>query len=539
MSDDTATDDAAGEDTTARLIVDCLEAEDVEHVFGIPGEETTELLFALGDSDIEFVPVRHEQAAAFIADVYGRLTGNAGVCLGTLGPGATNLLTGVADAYLDKSPLVALTGQGRRERIQRESHQAIDVVSLFDSVTKWNAQIDDAAFAAEAVRKAFRCAEREKPGPTHLELPYDVAGETVDDEPLARRDPVSLPAPDRDSLDAAVELLESAERPLVLAGNGVLRTRAAPALRSFVDDTGIPVAATYMGKGAVSDADERSLYTLASGVDEQYAPIERADCVVAAGYDVAEHEPVDWNPDLDRAIVHVDTASADISRHYNPDVEIVGDIDAALDRLASGVDLRFDDEWWTEIREDVHAAATERPADDAPLTVERLVPLLRDAMADDDVLVSDVGHHKGVLAKRFPTYEPNTCVISNGLATMGIALPGAIAADLATDANVVAATGDGGFMMNASDLETARRLDCGFTVLVFENREFGSIARQQHAHGGGDYGTQFTNPDFATFADSFDADAYRPESWSAIDRTLSDVVPTDDLSLVAVPVDER
>jgi len=524
--------------TTAELLVECLEAEGVDRIFGIPGEETTAFMLALDESDIAFVPVRHEQAAAFIADVHGRLTGDAGVCLGTLGPGATNLLTGVADACLDKSPLVAITGQGRRERLQRESHQAIDVVSLFDPVTSWNAQIDDPEFVADGVRKAFRVAQREKPGPTHLELPSDVASETVEGRPLAGRDTVELSAPSGDAVDDAAAILEGSERPLVLAGNGVLRTRSSEALRSFVDDTGIPVVATYMGKGALSDADERSLYSLASGVDDPYAALQRADCVVAAGYDVAEHEPVDWNPDLDLSIVHVDTTTADVSRHYNPEIEIVGALDDALDALASDVDLRYDREWWTDLREEIHAAATERPDGDAPITVERVLPLLRDAMADEDVLVSDVGHHKGRIAKRFPTYEPNTCVISNGLATMGIAVPGAIAADLAVDANVVAATGDGGFLMNAVELETATRLNCGFTVLAFDDGEFGSISRTQHGRGGRTYGTSFSNPDFVTFADSFGVDAYRPESWSALERTLDDVVPDDDLAVVDVPLAE-
>ncbi|QLG51280.1 acetolactate synthase large subunit [Natrinema halophilum] len=517
------------------LLVACLEAESVDRVFGVPGEEIEDVLFSLRDSEIRFVPTRHEQGAAFMADVHGRLTGEAGVCCSTLGPGATNLMTGVADAQLDKSPVVAITGQGGRERLHKESHQALDVVDIFEPIVAWNTQITDSEIVSESVRKAFKLAEYEKPGATHLEFPEDVAAETVDAAPIETRDPVRRPDPDDESAARAAQLIESAERPIVLAGNGAVRTRTSETIRTIVDRVDIPVVETYMGKGAISDREQASLMTLDSGPEEEAArAIERADCVVAVGYDIAEHDPEGWNPTLEKTIVHVDYEPAEVYRHYNPDVEIVADVGAAL----TAIDDRLADEacslWCDDLHDRLLEAVTELPAEDDPITVRNALPLLREAMDDSDVLVSDVGSHKMAIAQTFPTYEPNTCVISNGLASMGIAVPGALAADLAIDANVVAATGDGGFMMNAAELETARRLDCGFTTVVFNDDDYGLISEKQTEHRGEHTGTELTNPDLVSFAESFGIEAYRPGDWGALEAAFEGAIPSHEPALIEV-----
>jgi len=520
--------------TVATLLVECLEAEDVERVYGLPGEELGHLMMALRDSGIDFVPVRHEQGAAFMADVHGRLTGEAGVCLSTLGPGATNLLTGVADAHLDKSPLVAVTGQASREQLHKESHQTLDVVDVYESVVKWNASIDDAAIVSESVRKAFKLAEYEKPGATHLELPEDVAAEAVEADPLPTRDPVRRPDPDDPSVDRAAELIEAAERPIVLAGNGAVRVDAAENLREFVAETDLPAVATYMGKGAVSDRDPHSLMTIDSGPEgESTRAIERADLVLAVGYDIAEHDPRGWNPDQETTVVHLDHEPAEVYAHYNPELEIVADIPMGLARLTEAVD-RGGSSWCESEHETVLDGATAKPAADGAFSVRGTLPYLREAMADDDVLISDVGAHKMAIATAFPTYEPNTCIVSNGLASMGISVPGAVAADLAVDGSVVAATGDGGFLMNAAELNTAARLGCGFTVLLYNDDEYGLITEEFEETVGGSFGTELTNPDFVTFAESFGMDAYRPESWDELAETFETVVGNGELSLIEV-----
>jgi acetolactate synthase-1/2/3 large subunit len=504
-------------------------------VFGLPGEELEDLLFSLRASEIEFIPVRHEQGAAFMADVHGRLTGEAGVCLSTLGPGATNLITGVADAHLDKSPLVAITGQGGRERLHKESHQALDIVHMFEPVVEWNTQVAEAETIPESVRKAFKLAEYEKPGATHLEFPEDVAAEAVEAAPLPTRPRVRRPDPDRKSLNRAVDLIADAETPLVLAGNGAVRTPAARRLRELVEHVGMPVVATYMGKGAISDRLDASLMTLDSGPDgEAAAAIDRADCVLAVGYDIAEHDPKSWNPDRDKTVVHVDHEPAEVYEHYNPDVELVADISATLRGLRERLDVETAAAWCRDLRDRIVADASREPEPDDPFTVKRTLPYLRAAMADDDVLISDVGSHKMAIARQFRTYEPNTCIVSNGLASMGIAVPGGVAADLAVDANVVVATGDGGFLMNAAEIETATRLGLGFTIVVFNDDDYGLISEKQVEHTGEQFGTGLTNPDFRLFAESFGVDGYRPETWAEVEATLREVVPAADVAVVEI-----
>ena len=522
----------------ADLLVACLETEGVEHVFGVPGEELEDLLFAIRDSKIEFVPVRHEQGAAFMADVHGRLTGDAGVCLSTLGPGATNLLTGVADAQLDKSPLVAITGQGGRERLHKESHQALDIVDMFEPVVKWNAQISEPEVVAESVRKAFKVSEYEKPGATHLEFPEDVAAEGIDATPLPARGRVRRSAPDPDSVERAADLIDASSRPIVLAGNGAVRTRSATRLRELVERLEVPVVATYMGKGAISDREPHSLMTLDSGPGgEADEAIGRADCVIAVGYDIAEHDPAGWNSDLGATVIHLDHEPAEVYRHYNPEVEIVADISASLRALAEAVPSGAGEAWCIDVHDRIETSATRTPDRDDPVTVRNVLPILREVMADRDVLLSDVGSHKMAIAQDFPVYEPNTCIISNGLASMGISVPGGLAADLATDTNVVAATGDGGFLMNGAEIETATRLGLGYTILLFNDNDYGLISEKQDEHTGEHYGTELSNPDFVALAESFGIDGYRPESWEELRSTLEETVPSERMALVEVLLD--
>jgi acetolactate synthase-1/2/3 large subunit len=520
------------------LLVACLEREGVEHVFGLPGEEMEDLLFSLRDSTVSFVPVRHEQGAAFMADVHGRLTGEAGVCLATLGPGATNLLTGVADAHLDKSPLVAITAQGGLERLHQESHQAIDVLGMFAPVTKWNTQLDSPAIVHESVRKAFKLAEYEKPGATHLELPEDVAAADTEMTPLPRRDADGAGAPNSAALDRVRERFRAADRPLVIAGNGAVRTSASSQLRALVETTDIPVVSTYMGKGAISDADDRSLLTLDSGHHGEAADaITEADLLVTVGYDIAEHDPASWSHEA-AEIVHIDSEPAEVYEDYMPDVEVVADIGQSLQKLAdwcAHAQPRFEEGWYAPLREHLVADLDREPADEPPFTVRDVLPMLRDAMAASDVLLSDVGSHKMAIAQNFPTYEPNTCIISNGLASMGIAVPGGIAADLAVDANVVAATGDGGLLMNAAEIETATRLDCGYTIVVFTDDDYGLISEKQQEHTGESFGTGLTNPDFVTFAESFGIDASRPTSPSELQQAF-ETVSDEEMTLIEIPV---
>ena len=421
-----------GERKASDLFVECLEAEGVRYVFGIPGEETLDLNESLEASSIEFVPVRHEQGGAYMADMYGRLTRSAGVCLGTLGPGATNLVTGIADAWLDRSPMVALTGQADLERMHKESHQYIDVVDMLRPVTKFNARLNSARVIPEVVRKAFKVAQAQKPGPTHIELPEDVMAAEVDAEPLPVRSARRRPEPSPEELQAALGVIRSAERPVVLAGNGVARTGAAAALRAFAYTTGIGVAETFMGKGMLDYEDPRALGTVGlQSRDYALAGFEDADVVITAGYDLVEHAPANWNPDKDKRIVCIDTVAPEVDEHFMTEVDLIGDLSHILTRLAeelAGTTFATEESRLNEIVLGRFEAAKD---DDAfPMQPPRALWEIRRALGRRDILISDVGLHKLWIARMFPAHEPDTVFIANGLAGMGIALPTAIAAKL-------------------------------------------------------------------------------------------------------------
>src|ERR1700712_402600 len=522
------------------VFVECLEAEGVKHVFGIPGEETLDLNESLADSSVEFVPVRHEQGGAYIADVYGRLTGRAGVCLGTLGPGATNLVTAVADAYLDRAPLVALTGQGDLERMHKESHQYIDIVRLMQPITKWNPPLNDARIIPEVVRKAFKVAESEKPGSTHIELPEDVMASEIDAQPLPRRKPVQGEPAARELLRAA-DLIRGALNPVALAGNGAVRAGAAPALREFVRATGIPVAETFMGKGLVDPTDgPKALGSVGlQAGDYKMAGFEEADVVIAIGYDLVEQSPQTWNPARDKTIICIDSLPAEIDEYFVPEVELVGDIYHVLSRLSEEC-RHVPHSGGSERLRDVVFGRFEAAKDDNhfPMQPPRALYEIRKALGREDILVSDVGLHKLWIGRMFPAYEPNTVLIANGLAGMGFAVPAAIAAKLVhPNRKVVAVNGDGGFLMNHQELETAVRLKTRFVRVIWETQQYGSIVWKQDKKFGRHFGVDFTNPDFVKMAESFGLPAWRCEPVDAFPARLRQALDMDVPTLIVLPID--
>jgi acetolactate synthase-1/2/3 large subunit len=523
----------------SEVFVECLESEDVKYVFGIPGEETLDLSESLSNSSIQFVPVRHEQGGAYMADAYGRLTGRAGVCLGTLGPGATNLVTAVADAFLDRAPLVALTGQSDLERMHKESHQYIDLLGILRPIVKWNARVSSPQIVPEVVRKAFAVAESEKPGATHLELPEDVMAQQLDAEPLPRHTPVK-PEPGAVELQRAANIICSAERVVVLAGNGAVRTRAGRALRTFAAETEIPVAETFMAKGLLDDDDPHTLGTVGlQSRDYSMAGFDDAEVVVTVGYDLVEHGPEHWNPNGDKQIVVIDTVSAEIDEFYSPAVELIGDIPHVLSRLTSACRQDPSPGGSSRLREVVQGAFLEGRDDDRfPVIPPRALWEIRQALGRRDILVSDVGLHKLWIGRMFPAHEPGTVLIANGLAGMGFALPTAIGAKLVyPDRNVLAVHGDGGFLMNVQELETAVRLRTPIVNVIWENREFGSIAWKQDKKFGRHFDVGFGNPDFVQLAESFGAAGWRLGSADELGDRLRQALALDRPSVIVVPID--
>ncbi len=526
----------------AELMVRCLEAEGVERIYAIPGEETLELVDALSRSPIEIVIVRHEQGAAFMADVHGRLTGRPGVCLGTLGPGATNLITGIADAYLDYAPMVAITGQVKLALVHKESHQYVDVVDMLRPVTKWNARIERPETVPEVVRKAFKVAEAEKPGPTHLELSETIAAAELPSymRPLGHSRPAPK-TPDSAAISEAAAIIRAARRPVVLTGNGTIRAGASPNLRAFCEHAGIPACPTFMGKGGL---DDRSLLALpAVGLqarDSVTAGLDEADVVICCGYDLVEFGPAAWNPERRKRIVHIDSKPAEVDDAYIPEVELVGDVGDTLDALREELPAGAEPSYATRLRVAVATelrATVERPGVVSP---QAAISAIRAAMAPEDILISDVGAHKLWLGRLFPAYEPNTVIISNGFATMGIGLPGAIAAKLAMpERRVVTVSGDGGFLMNVQEMETATRLGVPVVAVVWVDGAYGVIGWKQERRFGRTHAIDFGNPAFPELASSFgwahreatDAAALR----DALAGSLDGEVPT----LITVPIDYR
>jgi acetolactate synthase-1/2/3 large subunit len=522
------------------VFVECLEAEGVQYVFGIPGEETLDLNESLSDSAVQFVPVRHEQGGAYMADAYGRLTGRAGVCLGTLGPGATNLVTAVADAFLDRAPLVALTGQSDLERMHKESHQYIDLIGILRPVVKWNARVSSPEIIPEVVRKAFKVAETEKPGSTHLELPEDVMARPLDASPLPRHAPVQ-PEPGMKELQRATDIIMAAENPIILAGNGAIRTHASRALRAFVHTSGIPVAETFMAKGLLDYEDPHALGTVGlQARDYAMAGFEDADVVIAVGYDLVEHAPEHWNPNADKQIVVVDTVAAEIDEFFLPAVELIGDIAHVLARLAAGCARKQSEPPESNrLRRLVFGALDDARGDSHfPMRPPRALADIRDALGRSDLLVSDVGLHKLWIGRVFPAHEPGTVLIANGLAGMGFALPTAIAAKLVNPGRkVVTVCGDGGFLMNCQELETAVRLKTPVVNIIWENQQFGSIVWKQDKKFGRHFGVDFGPTDFVKLAEAFGAPAWRVSSADEFSPRLSHALTLDLPSVIVVPID--
>ena len=536
------------------LLVRCLENEQVRYIFGVPGEENADFMLSLDGSDIQFVLTRHEQGAAFMAEVHGRLTGNPAGCLGTLGPGATNLITGVANANMDRAPMLVLTGQGATTRQHKESHQIMDVVDMYHPVTKWSHAIGHPDNIPEVVRKAVRLARTEKPGAAHIELAEDVAKLKAFTRPMPVRR-YRRPEPEDAIVDRACELLRNARCPIILAGNGTIRKRASAELRRLCDLTGIGVASTFMAKGCVDMDAEYCLYTIGlQSRDHVACAIEEADLVITVGYDMVEYPPRLWNPTGEEKILHIDFVPAEIDAHYNPDVELIGDIARALamlsDRIEAGPPAQFDLRSQRQARAAMQRDFQEHKDDDSKGSIRPQKALwdLRDALRPDDIVISGVGAHKMWVARHYQCHEPNTCLIPNGFCAMGLPLPGSIAAALvirdtldggAADRRVFGVVGDGDFLMNVQEMETARRLDANINLMIWVDGGYGLISWKQDNEFGKHTNLAFGNPDWCALANAFGwqgqcinhADELRP----AIDHALA----YDGPSLIALPIDYR
>ncbi len=522
------------------LFVKCLENEGVEYIFGVTGEETIDLTESLRKSRIKFILTRHEQSAAFMADVYGRLTHRPGVCLATLGPGATNLITGVANAQLDRAPLVAITGQSALEKTHKESHQYIDIVTAFKQFTTWNSKVTRPDFIPEIIHKAFDIAS-DRPGATHIELPEDVANEETRKEPISKKSYPHISIHDERELKKAADMIKESSMPLILAGNGIFRGDASAELRKLVEATGLPVVTTFMGKGALPADDEHYLGSMGiKDHDHIMCGFEMTDLVICIGYDYVEYSPKFWNPDSSKKIIHIHSDHPEIDESYIPDIMLIGDIRQALFNMRKQCDFKKEmPDRFSELRSRMKAEIEDYKENlSFPMKPQKIIYDVREALERDDLLISDVGAHKLWVGRLFPAYEANTVFMSNGLASMGFALPGAIAASLVKpDKKLVAIVGDGGFLMNLQDLETAVRLGCNFVVVIFNDSKYGLIEWHEKEAFDHTIGIEFTNPDFVMLAQSFGAKGVKIERAEDLKPKLIEALNTGGVWLLDVPVD--
>ena len=542
---DTHSSHSSGPQAVSDLIVSCLEAEGVEYVFGIPGEENIWLVRSIQRSHkIRYVLVRHEAAASFMADIYGRLTGRAAVCSGTLGPGAINLLLGTADAQTCSVPLVALSAQVALNRIFKESHQSVDLVAMFRPVTKWADTVPTPQAVPEMVRKAFQLAQTGRPGATYLAIPQDL--EELDAPPgLAPMAPtgVSTPLSSDAGIARAAELIAAARHPIVVAGHGVARAGASAALCGFVEAANLPVATTFHGKGVISDDHPNALGPIGfMRHDYENFSFDQSDLIIAVGYELQEFDPIKINPHCDKRVVHVHDLLQETDKAYRPVLNLIGEIGDSLKRLTARVTPRASLPADAQGARRMHEQELAHGAADAsfPLKPQRVIADIRKALGDEDVLLADTGAVKMWLARLYPTKAPNTCIISNGLSTMSFALPGALGAKLALpNRKVLAAMGDGSFLMLSQEIETARREKIPLAVLIWEDGSYGLIKWKMdlelHEHENVD----FTNPDFVKYAESFGAKGVRIAAAEELLPALQAALASDGVTVITCPVDYR
>ncbi|OBA83881.1 acetolactate synthase [Mycobacterium sp. 1164966.3] len=529
--------------TAAQLMVKCLENEGVSVVFGLPGEENIRFVQALASSDIRYVLTRHEQAAAFMAEMYGRVTGRAAVVSATLGPGAINMQLGVADATTNSTPLVAISAQVGHDREFKESHQYVDLVSMYAPITRWAAGVPTVQAIPEMFRKAFKVAEAERPAAVYLAVPEHIDTDEADYPELKPlpRNVVRADAPAFRQVARAVDILREAKCPVALAGHGAARGDATAALVRFSEELGIPVANTFHGKGVMPDDHPNTIGTLGfMRHDYVNFGFDDADVIIAVGYELQEFDPVRINPNADKKVIHIHRFPAEVDLHYSVDVGIIGDISASLEALTEALEgHRFSGD------EDIPGSGLlaeefARGQQDSryPLAPARVVADTRAALGRSDVVLVDTGATKMWMARLYPTYEHNTCLVSNGLSTMGFALPGALGVKLARpDAKVLAVVGDGAFLMNSQEIETAVRERIPLVVLIWEDDGYGLIEWKMDLELGDHYYVKFGNPDVVGYAKSFGAKGYRINAAQELLPTLKAALDDDGVSVISCPVD--
>lgn len=525
---------------TSCLFVKALENEGVEYIFGIPGEENLDFLDSLKNSPIRLILTRHEQGAGFMAATYGRLTGKPGVCLATLGPGATNFVTPAAYAQLGGMPMLMITGQKPIKSNKQGQFQIVDVVNMMRPITKYTKQVVHGSSIAAIVREAFRLATDERPGAVHIELPEDIAAEDADDR-VYQVATTRRPDADNSAIKAAVKMLKAAKMPLLLVGAGANRKRASRALTTFIEKTGIPFFNTQMGKGVIDERHPAYLGTAAlSDHDFLHCAIERADLIINVGHDVIEKPPFRMEEGGSK-VIHVNFQPAQIDPVYFPQLDVVGDIATSINRFAAALEPQksWDFSYFYRVKEEVQKRLSRYSKDTRfPILPQSAVHTIRELLNEDGILTLDNGIYKVWFARNYLCYQNNSLLLDNALATMGAGLPSGMLAKLINpDRKVISVCGDGGFMMNSQEMETAVRLRLDLVVIILNDNAYGMIKWKQEGMGFENFGLDYNNPDFVKYAESYGAHGYRPTSHAEFTETLAKAIETEGVHLIDLAVD--
>ncbi len=512
----------------------------MEHIFGIPGEENLDFLDSMRDSSIRLILTRHEQAAGFMAATYGRLTGKAGVCLSTLGPGATNFVTAAGYAQLGGMPMMMITGQKPIKTSKQGRFQIVDIVEMMKPLTKYTHQIVSGENIPSRVREAFRLAEEERPGAVHLELPEDIAADMVVETQLFPKDRVRRPIAEEKAIFRAVEMIEGAKHPLLVVGAGANRKRSSRILSQFIDECGIPFISTQMGKGVIDERHELYLGNAAlSANDPLHCAVERADLIINVGHDVVEKPPFFMEHDGFK-VIHVNFSSAEVDPVYFPQLEVIGDVGNSVWQIMQRLERQehWNFEYFLKVKQWIDERSRDgEDSDSFPVLPQRLVRSVRKVMPGDGIIALDNGVYKIWFALNYDAYQPNTVLLDNALATMGAGLPSAMGARMCTDAKVMAICGDGGFMMNSQELETAVRLEMDLVVLVLRDNAYGMIKWKQEGMGLANFGLDIGNPDFVLYAESYGAHGYRLENTDDLEPLMQRCLDAKGVHLIEIPMD--
>lgn len=523
------------------LLIKALENEGVKYIFGIPGEENLDFLESIRSSKIKFILTRHEQAAGFMAATYGRLTGKTGVCLSTLGPGATNLVTAAAYAQLGGMPMLMLTGQKPIKKSKQGQFQIVNVVDIMKPLTQYTKQIVNGNTIPAIIREAFKIAEEERPGAVHIELPEDIAREDTDAKIFKVYD-VRRPTAEKKAIRRSIDMIESAVHPIILIGAGANRKRTHKALNNFIDKTGIPFFDTQMGKGVVDERHALYIGTAAlSDNDYLHCAIKHADLIINVGHDIIEKPPF-FMKSNGQNVIHINFSSAHVDEVYFPQLEVIGDIADTIDLLTGLIEVQqtWDFKYYLkEVKVESEKHLSESANDTRfPIIPQRIVTDIRDVIPSDGIIALDNGIYKIWFARNYKAHQPNTILLDNALASMGAGLPSAIAAKIVyPERKVMAICGDGGFMMNSQELETAVRLKLNLTVIILNDNAFGMIKWKQIQMGFEDFGLDFNNPDFAKYAESYGAFGHKVESTDDLKDKLKHCLNTNGVHLLEIPVD--